>query len=128
MSAEAHMAAYNAALSVGRRLVLASTEPAPCPLSCLFPIGCVLKYKDHFRPVLDPDCRCLQTCNLRVHAPGGWGLFSQKATQVLQDAKTTVQGGTPSLLVLNEAGLVVVAEGKKDAFGQITWKDCHTFE
>ena len=127
MSAEAYMAAYNAALGMERRLVLTLTEPAPCPLRCLFPIGCVLKYKDHFQPVLDPDCRCLRTCNLRVHAPQNWSLFFQKATQVLKDAKTTAQGGTPSLLVVNEAGAVVVAEGKKDAFGRITWKDCHTF-
>jgi len=128
MSVEAHMAAYNVALSMGRRLDLASTEPTPCPLRCLFPVGCVLKYKNRFCPVLDPDCRCLETRSLRVHAPHAWGLFFQKATRVLQDAKTTAQGGIPSLLVINEANLVMVAEGKRDAFGQITWKDCHTFE
>ena len=128
MSVEAHMAAYNAALGMRRRLMLTLTEPTPCPLRCFFPIGCVLKYKNQFRPVLDPACRCLRACNLRVHAPRDWGLFFRKATQVLQDAKTTAQGGTPSLLIVKEAGVVVVAEGKKDAFGQIAWKDCHTFE
>lgn len=121
-----YAAAYEATLKMRNRARRRQMCFAPPP-SCLFPVGCVLVFRDEILPVLDPECRCRTTCNLRVHDHGGWDAFLLKCGEVLQKAKKTASGGIPSLKLVTENDLVVLGEGFKNNLGVMRWEDYHSF-
>ena len=99
----------------------------PCPPACLFPVGCVLLQGTRVLPVLDPECVCAFTCNLRAIDPAQWSAFLDKANCVLAECNRSSSVHKPvSLLVVSEADLIELAEGKRDAHGRVEWRDMHS--
>ena len=99
------------------------------PHPMFFPVGCVLVVGDYVEPVLDPECVCDgPRCCLRAQCACHWETFFQKAYDVIQHAAHyTAKHKVRALRVVCEQNpQVVLGELRRNAKGNVTWKDSYT--